>query len=83
MQILTRSQNAAKSVLRRKDIMVKCVECYAEFMISCDQVSKRAETKYGPFCSKSCSGKYGQRVQMGQKALKRVIFAVEYYSNDD
>lgn len=46
---------------------VKCVMCGIDFFMDKNQLRHRASAekkgKHGPFCSKSCTGKYGTDVQ--------------------
>lgn len=63
LQILSRSDNAKKSTTRRKPITGNCIWCNTEFILTRDQISKRKKKMAGPFCSRTCSGKYGASIQ--------------------
>ena len=76
LQVLTRSENSAKSVLRAELVLGICLFCSKEFELSKNQRNKRSETKAGPFCSRSCSGSY-----RGLK--KREQPETTYYRLDD
>lgn len=59
LQILSREDNARKSVVYAKKVTLVCKTCGAEF-IRRDVVEQRLRNilhKDGPFCSKSCVGK--------------------------
>lgn len=66
LQVLSRGDNAAKAMALRpaeKGYFV-CPECNASFYKSMRDVrgNQIAKQKAGPFCSKKCAGKYGQRL---------------------
>lgn len=83
LQIMTRGENAAKSAERRKEVFDNCVFCGKEFKLSVSQVRNRCRGKAGPFCSRSCVGKYGKGVQGGEKTLPPNEIVVSYYRLDD
>jgi len=66
---------------RRKDL-VACIECGVNFIPSSNQVNNWSRSKAGPFCSRSCTGRYGQRVQTTGNRVKRKVVDVEYYYLD-
>lgn len=82
LQILTRKRNAEKSALRAKDVYCDCLQCGINFKLSKTQRKNRSDGKAGPFCSKSCVGKYGKSVQISGVVLEKNI-SVEYFRNDD
>ena len=57
LQILDRRENALKSSPK---LIVKgvCVNCSKIFILSKEQRSSRAKWRKGPFCTRSCSGRY-------------------------
>ncbi len=63
LRILSRSQNSKLAALYRDDVQVRCVWCNTSFIIKGNLLSRRERGKAGPFCSKSCSGKYGVSLQ--------------------
>jgi hypothetical protein len=66
LQVLSRADNAAKAMVIRPAEMgyFVCPECHASFYKSMRDVrwNQLAQNKAGPFCSKACAGKYGQRL---------------------
>ena len=70
LQLLDKITNAKKDVLRRKDIKVKCAWCDSKFVIRRSQRNQNKNIA-GPFCGKSCSGKYGAYIQNGGNKKKR------------
>lgn len=81
--IRDKSIHCSLDSLRVKCELVNCVECGVLFEPSVKQrsiqVGKGAPEPYGPFCSKSCTGKYGARVQNGGKKLERKEIPKTYY----
>ena len=65
LQVLSRADNSAKAMALKpaeKGYFV-CPECYKSFYkpmrdVRCNQIKQK---KAGPFCSKKCSGRHGQR----------------------
>jgi len=84
IQILTRSENSAKSAKRRADVHDNCVWCGTRFKLSTSQLRNKSRDKAGPFCSRSCVGLYGKSLQnnCGERLDRRDI-KVTYYRNDD
>lgn len=78
LQVISREANASKGADKRKPVKCKCAWCNAEFELSAGQVNARAKTKAGPFCSRSCSGRYGAQVQNTGVTLKRKTYKVRY-----
>lgn len=79
LQILSRPENTAKSVKKRRRSHVSCVMCSSLFVPSPNQVASKCQSKSGPFCSRSCSGKYSRRVQLTGETRARVVIPVEYF----
>ena len=70
LQILDRKVHCSVDVLRNKDITVKCTYCQKEFTIPGSKINnrnRRDRHNSGYFCSRSCSGKYGQEIQSGKR----------------
>jgi hypothetical protein len=84
LKIKDRISHNKDDVIRRKGELLKCVWCNKEF--ECDAVGlhNRSRKRAGPFCSKSCSGKYGRSVQMNQMdRLPEQKYEPIYYTNKD
>lgn len=79
LQVLSRIDNAKKDAIRVKEIYSKCIWCGTEFFIS---VSQRNSNKLhaGPFCSRSCCGKYARSIQLGMGKMERINFDKIYYT---
>jgi hypothetical protein len=72
LRILMRSEHSYLDVKRRISETFKCLICNNEFSLDGkklnDATQARLKGKTGPFCSRSCAGKYGKLVQLtGQK----------------
>lgn len=76
LQVISRAENARKGADKRKPVKCKCAWCNVEFELSRNQIGNR--NKSGPFCSRSCSGKYGASVQNGKPVVKRKSYKVRY-----
>ena len=76
LRIVGRSEHCSDDVIRRKHIEMECVECGVTFT---GDWKHRNRKKAGPFCSKSCSGKYGARVQNGGEKKNEFIFQPVYH----
>ena len=57
LQILSRKENALKSSPK---LIIEgiCIYCGKIFVLSKEQRNSRSKKSIGPFCTKSCSGKY-------------------------
>lgn len=77
VQLLSRSDNSAKSVKRLVFNECSCVWCGKVFTPTRGNLDKR---KTGPFCSRSCSGKYGKSVQVGGGLIDSKKSTKEYYT---
>lgn len=79
LDVVDRSKHMSIDALRRNDIVANCVECGTTITLTNDQVNARGINKSGPYCSKKCSGKYGQRVQeTGIKRQSKDIVVTHY-----
>lgn len=71
LQIITRSQNAAKRHVDTKNfktlVTLVCVNCQTEFVRD-NRFEKhnRKQGKKGPFCGKSCAAKWSRMQQLSQ-----------------
>ena len=78
LQVLSRSQNASKDAVRVVPVIVKCSWCFVDFTLTRNQ--RKSSSRAGPFCSRSCSGKYGKAKQMGDVGkMSRTDFTVSYF----
>lgn len=67
LQILPRNIHGKKDAKYRKTIIAECIWCNCEFEMDESRVSTmRTRKMAGPFCSRSCAGKYGSSVQNGK-----------------
>ena len=84
--IRDKAEHSRLDAIRVKTSPVNCVECGVLFEPSIKQrsiqVGKGAPEPYGPFCSRSCTGKYGARVQNGGEKLNRKEIPKIYYYVD-
>lgn len=84
LQVLSRSKNASKGSIRVEVEKAICIWCGESFSPSRHQYNGRSEAKAGPFCGKSCTGKYGKHIQEGGNKLQRESVDKRYYSiNND
>lgn len=80
LRIVNRSEHCSDDIVRRKYIEMVCVECGNVFL---SDWKDRKRNKAGPFCRKSCSGKYGKKVQMGMEKLPPFQVKEEYHKLKD
>ncbi len=85
LRILDRKEHAKIDVKRLKSQTVKCVFCGKEIELTPGQINDRRgcerKGKSGPFCSKSCSGKYGAMIQNNQiEKIDSDKIVMEYYT---
>nr|CAI9751382.1 HNH endonuclease [uncultured phage]CAI9752268.1 HNH endonuclease [uncultured phage] len=80
LQILSRSDNKKRSVVRRAYSSIHCQWCGKEFIPTRDQISHLDKPK---FCSLQCRGKYSAEVR--NKNIKPLQFTenldISYYKN--
>lgn len=74
LTLLSRPANAYKSAWKRVSVRVKCPQCGARFATR----RRPGDTRAGPFCSKSCAGAYGKKVQCTGITIKKTKLKVEY-----
>jgi hypothetical protein len=77
-----RSEHASLDALRVEFAPMQCIGCGATFSLTRNQVSTRAMSAAGPFCSKSCAGRYGASVQNGAQRLEREPIVKTIYRKD-
>jgi hypothetical protein len=80
LRIIERVDHIKDDVKRLKPKKFICIECGNSFI----STRKYRKGIAGPFCSKNCSGKYGQRVQIDKnEKLQDHIPVIEYYKLKD
>lgn len=68
LQILDRQEHCKNDAIKYQPATIQCVQCGKDCDLTPSQVrtlvanSKRG--KYGPFCSRTCSGIYGRNIQI-------------------
>lgn len=88
LRVLSHPENAADSVIRLKSNKFNCPQCNISFELTGkklkDAVNNRAKGKAGPFCGRSCAGRYGTSIQH-HDAIPLEIITIErkYYSNKE
>ena len=82
LQVIDRKTHVSLDAIRRHSLFSTCPICKVEFELTRDQLKKRSNILAGPFCSKTCTGKYGKSIQLGEIApLPRITNTsdVTYY----
>lgn len=74
--IRDRENHSYLDALRVDVVAVECPVCQQEFIPSKDQ--RNSSNRAGPFCSRTCSGKYGKSVQNGNSKLPRTQLIKDY-----
>lgn len=68
--IKDRKNHIIEDVRRYKEQSFICPQCYTQFTLSGKElhwaISNRKKSKAGPFCGRSCAGKYGKGIQEGK-----------------
>lgn len=82
LRILDKPKHAADDARRLKLPKVSCVWCGTKFQTTRQHLMRRKTERAGPFCSKSCGGKYGASVKNGGSKLKRINHDRVYYKAD-
>ena len=86
LRVLSLSANAADSAIRLNPQIFECPTCYQDFELSKDKLKNAARNrrlgKTGPFCGRSCAGRYGAKVGHGQIEELPVTQVVRSYSSD-
>lgn len=82
VRVIERSQHAREDARRPKVHEFECPQCEIQFSLSGKRlhyaVSNRRQRKAGPFCNRSCAGKYGAGIQQGRARLKVAEIVPEY-----
>ena len=83
LKVKDRKQHGKDDAIRAKTEPVACPWCGTMFEPSRNSRSKRNRVLNiaGPFCSRTCSGKYGKSVQLGGDKLDRTELNITYYRN--
>lgn len=67
--VKTRKRHIVEDVRRYKEQLFTCPQCRTQFLLSGKELSwaiyNRKKGKAGPFCGRSCAGKYGKEIQEG------------------
>ena len=80
LRLMSVVDNAKKDAVHIDDIYVKCAWCQTLFKLRKEQRKRSMKNCAGPFCGRSCSGKYGKAIQLGTiQQLTRTTFSVTYY----
>jgi len=67
-KILSKSKHAEEDALRVRMVEITCISCGTKKKKRAADVDHAAkENKAGPFCGKSCAGRYGAEVQNGRR----------------
>jgi hypothetical protein len=88
LRILPRDQHSADDARRVKKVKFECAWCGKEFERSPRLIRDKAKKgKAGPFCSRSCAGKYSRNLQLklidkldSQKAVDSEYYKRKYAS---
>jgi hypothetical protein len=82
IRVITRKEHVIDDVIRHEQQTFVCPECEITFKPDMpDTIHHRKKGKAGPFCSKSCSGRYGKKVQMGCEKLQVKQIRPKYTTN--
>lgn len=86
IEVKDRSQHVKDDVRRYKSQSFICPGCGKKFLLSGrklhDAIWNRKRNKAGPFCSRSCAGKYGKSVQLGEQKLLPVNKIIPEYTTN-
>lgn len=78
LRVIPRSQHAREDALYVSCVEGTCAWCQKRFTLSVNQRNSRAG-KAGPFCSRSCSGRYGASIQAGSLKKGRKLIVKNYF----
>lgn len=85
LRVMTLSENSSDSAFRLLSKEFTCPQCSNKFTLSGNKLSNairnRNSSKAGPFCNRSCAGKYGSDVQHGKRLPACVITIDREYIN--
>ena len=68
LRVLDRKEHCTNDCIRNNNIIVTCTYCGKTFEIKGSKLHNRNRLdrhQSGYFCSRSCSGKYGRKIQLG------------------
>lgn len=81
--IRDRSVHASLDAVKVNVEDVICLECGIVFTPTVGQRNNRSNKDVaGPFCSRTCTGKYGARIQNGDPVMSRQEIVKTYYKDD-
>lgn len=84
LRILKRGEHTRQDVKRYAGQDFKCPECNKSFSLSGrklhNAIHNRKKGKAGPFCGRSCAGKYSKKVQTDQSERLKVKQVVPEYT---
>lgn len=85
LTILNRSEHSKTDAIRVNDVILTCQWCNKNFLVKGSKLRQRlrSDRNSNSFCSKQCSGKYGQSVQIGNPRLNKVKIERTYYIERD
>ncbi len=70
LKILDRAEHSKQDAKKVKSIIITCVLCGNKAEKNARYLTGNSKKgKAGPFCSRSCAGKYGKAVQMGMDKM--------------
>lgn len=87
LRVVNHSKHASDDTRRLVPQTFTCGYCNKDFVLSGNKLSRaidnRRKGKAGPFCNRSCAGKYGAAVQNGRiEKLKVNLIKQKYYHID-
>jgi hypothetical protein len=86
LQILNKSEHSSLDAVRLAPQEFTCPVCNMLFVLEGKKlgnaVSNRNKGSAGPFCGRSCAGKYGHSVQTGSNKFSKTEIITEYYQID-
>lgn len=91
LRIVPRDQHSADDTRRAKNAQFKCAWCQKDFERSPRLIRDKAKkNKAGPFCSRSCGGKYSRMLQLKlidkfapQKHMETEYFKKKYQPKEE
>jgi hypothetical protein len=91
LRLVPRKEHSANDTRRVKMVKFNCAWCDKEFERSPRLIRDKAKkNKSGPFCSRSCAGKYSRRIQLklidkfdAQKAIDSEYYKRKYEGMED
>ncbi len=84
LRILSRAKHAAEDCKRVHSVKSHCKWCKKDIFVSARAMRNCSrQGKAGPFCGKSCAGRYGVFVQLGGKKFCKQKFTKSGYFQRD